>query len=163
MTTEAGETFKSKFVISGCGALREPMIPKFPGKELFRGPSFHSSQWDHTQDLRGKRVALIGSGASAAQIGPDIVDQVKSLHVFQRTPNWFFPKLNPNNPEALKWLYRTLPFTKHLMRAFMLICKHEIMQVIKTRLALFRCTQCTPKQSQTFRRDCPILSLFVLS
>ena len=89
-----GEVFNVTHLVSGCGVLRKPLIPKFKGRERFEGLTCHSSRWTKDIDLKGKRVALIGTGASAVQIAPEIVDKVKSLHVFQRTPNWFFPKFS---------------------------------------------------------------------
>ena len=76
------------------GPLTEPRIPDFPGLESFEGATFHSARWDHDADLRGKRVASIGTGASAIQYVPAIQPQVEQLHVFQRTPPWVMPHTN---------------------------------------------------------------------
>ncbi|MCA9545814.1 MAG: NAD(P)/FAD-dependent oxidoreductase, partial [Myxococcales bacterium] len=82
----------AQFVINASGPLSKPVIPEFPGRDTFAGPAFHTNHWDHGVDLRGKRVAVIGSGASAAQVIPALVDQVAELHVFQRTPHWVMPR-----------------------------------------------------------------------
>ncbi len=100
-------------VISGVGFLNRPMIPPDlpPGLKTFGGPVFHSAQWDHAVDLSGKRVALIGAGASGFQIGPAIVDDVDHLAVFQRTPQWMAP--NPRYHAEVgageRWAMRHLP------------------------------------------------------
>ncbi|WP_433252784.1 flavin-containing monooxygenase [Streptosporangium sp. CA-135522] len=92
VSTGDGETFTTNAVISGIGALHVPSLPEIPGRESFRGPSFHSAGWDHSVDLTGKRVAVIGTGASAVQFVPQIAGQVSRLHLFQRTPPWIQPK-----------------------------------------------------------------------
>ncbi|MEV4376095.1 NAD(P)/FAD-dependent oxidoreductase [Streptosporangium sp. NPDC049644] len=86
------ETFTTNAVVSGIGALHVPSLPSIPGRESFAGVSFHSAEWDHSVDLTGKRVAVIGTGASAVQFVPRIAGKVSSLHVFQRTPPWIQPK-----------------------------------------------------------------------
>ena len=105
------ETRSAEVLISGVGILNRPLIPDLPGLKHFTGPVFHSARWDHSVDLRGKRVALIGAGASGFQIGPAIVDQVERLVVFQRTPQWMAP--NPRYHAGLKpgeiWAMRHLP------------------------------------------------------
>jgi cation diffusion facilitator CzcD-associated flavoprotein CzcO len=90
--TEAGTSYEAQFVINASGLLSTPVIPDFPGRDTFAGKSFHTNAWDHGYDYRGKRVAIIGSGASAAQVIPAIADSVSELHVFQRTPHWVLPR-----------------------------------------------------------------------
>ena len=87
----ATTTLSARAVISAVGQLNRPHLPDIPGKELFSGPAFHSAEWDHSVDLRGKRVALIGAGASGFQIAPAIAGRVERLIVFQRTAQWMFP------------------------------------------------------------------------
>jgi cation diffusion facilitator CzcD-associated flavoprotein CzcO len=84
--------YGARFVISCAGYLHEPQIPRIPGLASFPGVQFHSSRWDHRHDLRGKRVAVIGTGASAIQFVPKIQPRVQSLTLFQRTPQWILPK-----------------------------------------------------------------------
>lgn len=91
ITTSAG-VFFARTVISAQGPLSNPLIPDFPGRERYQGKSFHTNAWDHSYDYTGKRVAIIGSGASAAQVIPAIADKVAELHVFQRTPHWVMPR-----------------------------------------------------------------------
>lgn len=83
---------QAQFVINASGPLSTAVIPDFPGRERFLGHSFHTSHWDHSVDYQGKKVAIIGSGASAAQIIPAITPEVAQLHVFQRTPHWVLPR-----------------------------------------------------------------------
>lgn len=82
----------SQYVINASGPLSTPVIPDFKGKDNFKGKSFHTNNWDHSYDHKGKRVAIIGSGASAAQIIPEIAKDVKHLDIFQRTPHWVIPR-----------------------------------------------------------------------
>ncbi|WP_410876287.1 flavin-containing monooxygenase [Nocardia sp. A7] len=82
----------ARFVISATGVLTRPKLPEIPGIESFTGTTMHTSRWDHRQDLRGKRVAIIGTGASAVQVIPEIASQVQHLTVFQRTPIWCLPR-----------------------------------------------------------------------
>lgn len=83
-----GEQLNFTVVVMATGQLSRPKLPAFPGQETFTGPSFHSAQWDHQVDLAGKRVAVVGGGASAIQIVPAIADCVADLTVVQRSPNW---------------------------------------------------------------------------
>jgi 4-hydroxyacetophenone monooxygenase len=105
------ETRSVNVVISGVGILNRPLIPELPNLDRFHGPVFHSAQWDHSVDLHGKRVALVGAGASGFQIGPAIVGDVERLIVFQRTPQWMAP--NPRYHESVttgeRWALRHLP------------------------------------------------------
>jgi 4-hydroxyacetophenone monooxygenase len=106
------ETLVARAVISAVGQLNRPHVPDFPGKDSFAGPAFHSARWDHSVDLAGKRVAMIGAGASGFQIAPAIADTVGHLTIFQRTAQWMFP--NPNYHEkvgpGVRWALRHLPF-----------------------------------------------------
>jgi cation diffusion facilitator CzcD-associated flavoprotein CzcO len=90
-TAERG-SYRARFVIDASGPLSNPWVPPFPGREAFAGDAFHSNAWDHTVDYRGKRVAVVGTGASAAQVIPALQPEVAQLHVFQRTPHWVMPR-----------------------------------------------------------------------
>lgn len=87
-----GRRYSAQFVIGASGPLSQPFVPPLEGAEHFEGDAFHTNSWDHDVSLEGKRVAIIGSGASAAQVIPAIVDRVAELHVFQRTPHWVLPR-----------------------------------------------------------------------
>lgn len=90
--TADGSELTARFVISATGVLTRPKLPDIPGIETFSGTVMHTSRWDHRQDLRGKRVAIIGTGASAVQVIPEIASRVEHLTVFQRTPIWCLPR-----------------------------------------------------------------------
>ncbi len=105
------ETLTAEAVVSAVGQLNRPRYPDIEGREVFAGPSFHSARWDHDVELRGRRVAVIGTGASAAQFIPEIAPEVGELVVFQRTPAWFAPTPDYHDPVApgLRWLYAHVP------------------------------------------------------
>ena len=106
------ETLRARAVISAVGQLNAPYIPEFPGAETFTGPAFHTARWDHSVDLAGKNVVMIGAGATGFQVAPAIADAVGSLTIFQRTAQWMFP--NPNYHAkvgpGVRWALRHLPF-----------------------------------------------------
>ncbi|MFF2062006.1 flavin-containing monooxygenase [Streptomyces sp. NPDC058200] len=104
-------TLSADVVVSATGALSDPRIPEIPGLAEFPGKVFHSARWDHGYDLRGKRVAMIGTGASAIQIVPAIQPEVARLTLFQRTPPWVMPRGDRAISGAERRLHRTLPFT----------------------------------------------------
>ena len=108
----ATTTLSARAVISAVGQLNRPHLPDIDGQQDFAGPAFHSSEWDHAVDLHGKRVAMIGAGASGFQIAPAIAGDVDRLTVFQRTAQWMFP--NPNYHAevgpGVQWALRHLPF-----------------------------------------------------
>lgn len=103
---------KFNAIVSAVGQLNRPKVPSIEGMELFQGPAFHSAQWDHDVNLKGKRVAVIGTGASALQLVPEVAKQTSQLHVFQRSPAWMFP--NPDYhaevSEGKKWLLAHVPY-----------------------------------------------------
>ncbi|MGQ5656084.1 flavin-containing monooxygenase [Streptomyces sp. EKR5.2] len=109
VVTSAGECHRSRFLISAVGPLHHPASPDLPGIETFGGPAFHSAAWAHEVDLTGKRVAVIGTGASAIQFVPAIVDKVSSLTVFQRTPPWIVPKADRPFDMRHRFLARWFP------------------------------------------------------
>jgi cation diffusion facilitator CzcD-associated flavoprotein CzcO len=115
--TADGQEFVAQFLISGAGALHIPLIPDIEGKDEFRGVAFHSAQWDHSVDLTGKRVAVIGTGASAIQIVPEIVNDVSELQLYQRTPPWVVPRPNKPFPEGLKRAFAYVPGLRLAVRS----------------------------------------------
>jgi cation diffusion facilitator CzcD-associated flavoprotein CzcO len=116
--TAAGETYESDVLISGAGALSEPLIPDIPGRESFAGTQFHSADWDHGHELRGDRVAVIGTGASSIQFVPAIQPAVERLHLFQRTPPWVMPRWDHEITDAEHRLLR-LPLAPHIVRGLL--------------------------------------------
>lgn len=111
-----GSEARADFVVSGLGALHRPSIPKIPGAERFRGSSFHSAQWPSDFSASGKRVAVVGSAASAIQIVPAIADAAAHVDVFQRTPNWILPRRDRAYPAWVKRVFRTVPGARLLHR-----------------------------------------------
>lgn len=113
--TDPGGVVTARFVINASGVLTVPKLPDIDGADSFDGITMHTARWDHSQDLTGKRVAIIGTGASAVQVIPEIAPIVKYLTVFQRTPIWCFPKLDLPLPAAARWVMR-IPGGKAVQR-----------------------------------------------
>jgi 4-hydroxyacetophenone monooxygenase len=118
-----GRTTSERFdsVISACGQLNSPSMPDIPGVDSFGGIAFHSARWEHQHDLRGKRVAVIGTGCSATQFVPAIADQPSRLYIFQRSAAWLLPTEQyhvPMNEEEL-WCFRNIPFYARWYRFFL--------------------------------------------
>ncbi|UGY95084.1 flavin-containing monooxygenase [Streptomyces gobiensis] len=114
---ETGQgTLTADLVVSATGPLSDPKIPDIPGLDGFKGKVFHSAQWDHDYDLRGKRIAMIGTGASAIQIVPAIQPTVGRLTLFQRTPAWVMPRVDRRITGVERWLHTMLPATRYLRR-----------------------------------------------
>lgn len=106
----------ARFLVSGIGGLHVPAKPEFPGIESFGGEVFHSADWNHAYDLSGKRVAAIGTGASAIQFVPEIAPQVERLDLYQRTAPWVLPKIDRRIPRAERRLYRRFPALQRAYR-----------------------------------------------
>nr|WP_136252194.1 NAD(P)/FAD-dependent oxidoreductase [Ningiella ruwaisensis] len=108
---------ETKILVNATGPLSTPVVPDFEGKDSFKGVSFHCNDWPDGLDLTNKSVAIVGSGASAIQIIPAIVDKVKTLHVFQRTPHWVLSRPDMYFPKWFrkwlpkKWLYGLIKWT----------------------------------------------------
>ncbi|MGH3519251.1 MAG: flavin-containing monooxygenase [Haloechinothrix sp.] len=116
VTGAGGDEFTGQFLVSGVGALHIPNVPTLEGIENFGGAAFHSAQWNHDVDLRGKKVAVVGTGASAIQFIPQIAPEVARLTVFQRTAPWVMPKRDHRMPNWIKALFRRVPATQRAYR-----------------------------------------------
>jgi cation diffusion facilitator CzcD-associated flavoprotein CzcO len=114
LETGDGEEFTARVVLAGVGGLVDPAYPNIPGMDEFEGPMMHTARWDHDVDLSDKRVAIVGTGASAVQVVPTIAPIVAMLTVFQRTPAWVVAKFDRVYP---KWLRRLLGRAPFLLRA----------------------------------------------
>lgn len=114
--TMGGETFIARHWVLASGPLHVPAVPDIPGLSEFKGKVMHSAQWDHSYDLRGKRVASIGTGGSAIQYVPEIAPKVGQLHVFQRTAAWVIPRDERKYSDFRKKLFAAVPFTRTLHR-----------------------------------------------
>ncbi len=111
-------TIQANAVISAVGQLNRPQLPKIEGRESFAGPAFHSARWDHSVDLHGLRVGVIGTGCSAAQFAPIVAEQAAHLGIFQRTPNWQFPVPHYKHevPVGFQYLLGHVPYYRQWYR-----------------------------------------------
>ncbi len=123
--TSAG-AFTADVVVAAPGPLHEPSFPDVPGIEDFQGEMFHSAAWDHDYDLRGKRVAVIGSGASSIQFVPEIQPQVSRLHLFQRTAPWVVPRLDHPISGRVRRLYRRVPQLQAAVRGWIYATREAV-------------------------------------
>jgi cation diffusion facilitator CzcD-associated flavoprotein CzcO len=114
--TANGETIDARFVVGATGVFTQPKPPEIPAVETFAGTTMHTARWDHGVDLRGKRVAVIGTGASAIQVIPVIAREVDHLTVFQRTPIWCLPKLDAPLSRRARLVLRWVPGAKLAVR-----------------------------------------------
>jgi len=111
-----GTTREATALVAALGQLNRPLLPEIEGRESFAGPAFHSARWDHSISLAGKRVAIIGSAASAVQIIPEVARIASHLTIFQRTPNWVVPRLDRAISEEETALFLTAPHVAALQR-----------------------------------------------
>lgn len=114
--TEDGHETRARAIVLACGPLSTPAWPDIPDRQAFRGELFHAARWNHACQLEGKRVAVIGTGATAIQFVPQIVDQVASLTIFQRTPPWIVPKPERQISAFERALYRRWPVAQQAVR-----------------------------------------------
>ncbi|MFV8817969.1 flavin-containing monooxygenase [Haliea sp. E17] len=112
------ETLVANAFVSAVGILNRPSIPNIPGIDSFKGASFHSARWDHSVDITGKRVAMVGTGASGIQIAPAIADKVGHLTIFQRSRHWIIrhPMYHEHVPEAVTWATKNIPYYQEWFR-----------------------------------------------
>jgi cation diffusion facilitator CzcD-associated flavoprotein CzcO len=123
--TTAGR-FTASVLISGMGPLTEPKLPDVPGLESFEGKTMHSARWDHEYDLKGKRIASIGTGASAIQYVPEIQEQAEKLYVFQRSAPWIMPHGSRPITDPERALFRRVPGVQKLIRAGVYLSKEVL-------------------------------------
>jgi cation diffusion facilitator CzcD-associated flavoprotein CzcO len=116
VNTEGGKKYLARVVVSGVGALSVPAIPKIEGSDTFKGEILHTARWRKDVDLSGKKVVVVGGGASAIQLVPAIAPEVGHLTVFQRTPSWIIPKPDYEIGDTEKSIYRALPFVQQIRR-----------------------------------------------
>ena len=127
IATRDGLNVAARAFVAAWGQLNRPKWPPIPAHETFAGTSFHSAQWDHAATLAGRRVAVIGNGASAVQFTPRIAPIVETLTLFQRSPNWIVPRLNRPFTEEERTQFRLDP-------AVMLALRNEIFDMAEARL-----------------------------
>ncbi len=119
LRTAEGNRLRCRVLVSAMGFLNRPSIPVIPGLDRFRGQAFHTAQWDASVDLRDRRVAVIGTGASAIQIVPEIAPVVRRLTLFQRTPPWVIPRNDAPVTASQRTLLRRLPGYARTLRALL--------------------------------------------
>ncbi|MFO0593145.1 MAG: NAD(P)/FAD-dependent oxidoreductase [Polyangiaceae bacterium] len=116
LTTKAGDTLTARMVVAGLGPLARFTLPNIPGLDAFRGQVFHSAHWDPSFDAAGKRIAAVGTGASAIQFVPELAKTAARLHVFQRTPAWVLPRKERLYTELEKRVFEAVPSIRRLHR-----------------------------------------------
>lgn len=109
-------SFEANVVAAGTGQLHRPLYPDIPGRENFKGASWHSAKWNHDYDLKGKKVAVIGTGASVIQFAPEIAKEVGDLYIYQRTASWVAPRPQREFKSWEQAIYKALPWTMNLQR-----------------------------------------------
>ncbi len=134
--TSEGE-YDARVVVLGVGALCEPRLPEIDGVGDFAGPVFHTARWDHSVTLADKRVAVIGTGASAIQVVPSIAPTVAHLDVYQRTAPWVLPRMDRQYPRFERSLYRRVPGLQRAVRALQYASREfQVVGLTRTRAAL---------------------------
>jgi cation diffusion facilitator CzcD-associated flavoprotein CzcO len=132
IATSDGETREFDIFVPAVGQLSRPAIPDFPGRGDFAGAAFHSACWDHTVELPGKRVALVGSAASAVQILPELAKICGQVDVYQRTPSWIVPRNNGRYAAWRKTLFRHLPFYRQALRLYLYLYGEFLYDAFRT-------------------------------
>jgi len=120
----------SNFLVSAVGQLNVPKYPDIRGLDLFKGKSMHSARWDWDYDLRNKRIGVIGNGATAAQIIPEIAKVCQSLTLFQRTPNWVIPRADKPISPTMQTVFKYVPFVRRRYRAAMMDFREYFFDVV---------------------------------
>ena len=126
LTTAAGEKLQTDVLISAVGQLSRPAIPDIPGISTFQGPAFHSAQWDHSVDLKGKRIAVLGTGASAIQFVPGIQPDAAHVTVFQRSAPYVVPKPDREYTQTHNKLFRKMPPTQTFGRKLTWVLSEQL-------------------------------------
>ena len=131
VTAADGRTWSADAVVIATGQLNQPAVPRIEAFDEFEGHSFHSARWDHDYDLSGKRVAVIGTGASAVQFVPEVAARAARLYVFQRTGNWFLPRRNRAYPAAVRAGIRYVPGVQAFRRRFIYYYAETLTMMIR--------------------------------
>ena len=156
VTTNRGE-LTADVLVAATGPLSEPSIPRIPGADSFAGTAFHSATWDHDHDLRGRKVAVIGTGASAIQFVPHVQKDAGELTLFQRTPPWVMPRPDHVVPEWRKALFRKAPALQRLTRASIYSGHEGFILAFKYRTELMKLVELRSKRLMAKQIDDPVL------
>jgi cation diffusion facilitator CzcD-associated flavoprotein CzcO len=131
VTAEDGRSWEGDAVVIATGQLHQAAWPKLPGIDTFDGTAFHSAHWDHDHDLRGRRVAVVGTGASAVQFVPEVAKVAGHLTVFQRSGNWFLPRKNRPYPAPVKAAIKHVPGLQERRRRFLYVYGEQLTRAIR--------------------------------
>jgi cation diffusion facilitator CzcD-associated flavoprotein CzcO len=148
LNTSRGE-LTARILIGATGPLADPAVPDIPGIADFPGPVLHTGAWDDGVDLTGKRVAVIGTGASAIQLVPAIADRVSELTLFQRTPAWVMARRDRTLTSAEHWLYRHLPATQKAARLGLYLSREATVGAFTKHPQVLRRAQALAKRNLT--------------
>jgi len=143
--THGAEELEAEILVSGVGQLHKPFTPKIAGLDEFAGVRFHSARWDHSVDLTGKSVAVIGNAASAIQFVPEVAKQAARLFVFQRSANWMLPRRDRAYRPFERWLFAHVPGVARLYRWY-------IWAMLESRYPLFRGNAFFQRQVEKFAK-----------
>lgn len=153
------EQYSSNFIILACGPMHVPVTPKIQGAETFTGQSFHSAEWDHNISLDSKRVAVIGSGASAIQFVPEIQKEVQALNLFQRTPPWVIPKPDRLIPTKWRSAFKKYPFLQSSLRSLLYLQLEFFNRSLKSARLSNRITKLALSNIHRFIKDKALIQL----
>lgn len=157
LVTSDGHEYIAQFLVSGVGALHIPSIPTIEGQKNFNGTVFHSAQWDHDCSLAGKKVAVIGTGASAIQFIPEIAKEAAELHVYQRTPAWVLPRKNVKIPDSIRAALTRMPILAKAVRAAIYWSAESLSMGLNGHLNLMRPLESIAKWNIAQGIDDPVL------
>ncbi|MBO0878811.1 MAG: NAD(P)/FAD-dependent oxidoreductase [Mycobacterium sp.] len=133
LVTSTGARYRARYLIWAVGQLHRPYIPDIPGRKSFRGSMFHSARWNGRQDLTGRTVAVVGTGASALQLVPEIAEAAGKVVVFQRTPQWVLPRPPERFGRLRQWAFRHSRTLRRGYRAAVFLCADLVLTPIMTR------------------------------
>ena len=156
VVTSCTQQWPASQVVLASGALSDPVSPDIDGLDAFAGRQFHSAQWDHTYELRGRRVAVIGTGASAIQFVPRIQPLVESLLLFQRTPPWIMPRNDHAIPRWRRAMYRAVPGVQTVARASLYL-QRELMFIPFRHRVVRRAAEWSARRHMTSQVRDPVL------
>jgi cyclohexanone monooxygenase len=131
LTTSAGERYTFDVVVSAIGLFTQPVLPDLLEEETFTGKLMHTARWDHSVDLRDARVAVLGTGSTAAQLVPEVAKVAKKIYSVQRSPTWILPKPDRPYTDREKWLFRRIPFAKKVYRTRLWLRSESNISVIE--------------------------------
>jgi cyclohexanone monooxygenase len=131
LTTSAGEEHSFDIVVSAIGLFTQPVMPDLVEEEPFTGTVMHTAQWDHSVDLRDARVAVLGTGSTAAQLVPEVAKQAATVYSVQRSPTWVLPKPDREYTEREKWMFAHIPLAKKIYRTRLWLRSESNISVIE--------------------------------